>query len=79
MIADLQRNRVRWVVRDSGFDNFVEPNGSSRSSGVFLLDHYLADRFRPVARTGTLSIWLAKGVAAPSLQTGPTACNLLPA
>ncbi|WP_188512999.1 hypothetical protein [Blastomonas aquatica] len=67
VIADLRRNRVRWVVRDSSFDDVAEPNASARSSGVGILDDFLAEQYRPVASSGKVQIWLAKGAIAPPL------------
>ena len=61
IIGDLQRNRVRWVVRDASFNNVNEPNGSARSSGITLLDRYLDKNYRLVASSGKLAIWLANG------------------
>ena len=73
IIADLQRNRVRWVVRDASFDHVIEPNESRRSSGVYDLDNYLASNFRPVARAGLVEIWLSTASPAPP-QIGQGAC-----
>ena len=61
IISDLQRNQVRWVVRDASFDDVNEPNGSARSSGIKLLDYYLDKNYRPVASSGKVAIWLANG------------------
>jgi hypothetical protein len=33
-----------------------EPNGAGRSSGVRILDRYLARRYRPVARFGSYEV-----------------------
>ena len=53
MIADLERRRpavlVRWVSPLARAD---EPDGSSRSSGVTLLDDYLARHYKRVGRFG---------------------------
>lgn len=65
MIADLKANAVRWIIRDSSFKDFNEPNGSSLSSGVDLLDRYLAGYYRRVAQFGDLEIWLLKSVSEP--------------
>lgn len=65
IIADLDAENVRWVVRDASFDAIREPNDSARSSGVFLLDQFIDDRYRPVARAGEIEIWLAKGDGFP--------------
>jgi hypothetical protein len=62
--ADLQANHVRWVIRDASTENPNEPNGSARSSGVTLLDEFLAARYRPVASSGPVSVWLLNGETA---------------
>lgn len=65
MIRELQRNEVEWIVRDGSFDNFSEPNGSSDSSGVHLLDQFIDTRYRRVGHLGNVEIWLSKRVAWP--------------
>ncbi|MEM7689271.1 MAG: glycosyltransferase family 39 protein [Pseudomonadota bacterium] len=70
MVRDLQSAGVRWVVRDGNFDDIREPNGSARSSGVTLLDDYLDAAFRPIASSGSISIWLAKDIAPPMIREG---------
>lgn len=70
MVGDLNRNRVRWIVRDGSFGDIVEPNQSSKSSGVFILDRFIAAHYRPVAQTGKVSIWLKNGIAVPSIPAG---------
>lgn len=60
IIGDLDRNGVRWVVQDSSADHVMEPNASSVSSGVFLLDRYLRQAFTPVAQFGPYTIGLRK-------------------
>lgn len=56
MIGDLERNRPPFVVLDSEFENFREPNGSSWSSGVHLLDDYIAQHYAPEKKFGELTI-----------------------
>ncbi|MFN3819239.1 glycosyltransferase family 39 protein [Blastomonas sp.] len=75
IVADLQRNKVNWVVRDFSFDDIKEPNKSSRSSGVKILDEYLASRYRPVASSGETQIWLAKTQKAPQETLGLCSAN----
>lgn len=70
MIGELEKYRVRWIVRTTPWPNVREPNGSSISSGVTLLDDYLARNFRPVARAEAISIWLRKGAPAPLIPAG---------
>jgi hypothetical protein len=59
ILNDLQRNKVRWVVRDASFETANEPNGSALSSGVILLDQFLDENYRSVASSGSVTIWLA--------------------
>jgi hypothetical protein len=56
MIQELEQNAPPYVVLDSEFEQFHEPNDSSKSSGVTLLDDYLRTHYRPVAVFGALSI-----------------------
>ncbi len=53
IVADLRRARpavlVRWLSR---LTDFPEPNRAGRSSGVHLLDRYLAATYRPARRYG---------------------------
>ena len=64
MIDELKRNSVRWIVRDGSFDYHNEPNDSSKSSGVKLLDDYIDRNYREVAASGNVSIWLNNAEAA---------------
>jgi hypothetical protein len=57
MVASLQSSHTRVVIR--WLDpraTLVEPNGSGRSSGVHIMDRYLASQFRPVARFGVYQV-----------------------
>ena len=76
IISDLEKNAVHWVVRDGNFENVQEPNESSRSSGVHILDHYLSGHYRRVARSGALEIWLINGTAAPRIPDGESCFGL---
>jgi hypothetical protein len=57
MILDLDLNAPPYLIRDSEFEIAHEPNDSSKSSGVTLLDDYLALKYQPVQTFGELSIW----------------------
>jgi hypothetical protein len=70
VIGDLKRNQVRWVVRDANFDDVNEPNGSAKSSGIMLLDHYLDEHYRLVALSGKVGIWLANGEIPVDIHPG---------
>jgi hypothetical protein len=57
IVADLERTRPPAVVRDtSPLTAAPEPNRAGESSGVTLLDDYLARAYRPVARYGHFEI-----------------------
>jgi hypothetical protein len=59
MVEELASGRTRIVVRDSAFAE--EPNRSRESSGVRLLDDYLAEHFHEVARVGGTFVWFRNG------------------
>ncbi|HTV07741.1 MAG TPA: glycosyltransferase family 39 protein [Candidatus Aquilonibacter sp.] len=56
MIADLERNRPPYIALDSTFVGSHEPNGSSVSTGVHLLDDYIAANYQPVKKFGVITI-----------------------
>jgi hypothetical protein len=62
IVSSLQRSHTRVVVRwlDPRAEQ-NEPNGSSRSSGVHILDDFIAGHYRAVARDGDYQVLLARG------------------
>jgi Dolichyl-phosphate-mannose-protein mannosyltransferase len=56
MIADLLRAKPKYIVLDSDWDGLREPNESSKSSGVRLLDEFIANKYERVAKFGSLTI-----------------------
>ncbi len=57
MMGDLERSRPALVVRWlSPVADQPEPNGAGRSSGVRILDHYLASHYRQVRRFGEYAV-----------------------
>lgn len=56
MIGELGRNAPPYIVLDSEFEQMHEPNGSSVSTGVHLLDDYIASHYAVVQRYGELTI-----------------------
>ena len=52
----MQNPNFQWIVLDSRWEKMQEPNGSSISSGVTLLDQFIATHFVEVAQFGTLRI-----------------------
>ena len=56
MIGDLQTTKPKYVVLESEWDDFDEPNESAVSSGVTLLDDFLRANFQPVQVFGKLTV-----------------------
>jgi hypothetical protein len=57
IVADLERTRPRIVVRDTSPATAAEePSAAGRSTGVTLLDDYLAAAYTPVERHGPLEL-----------------------
>jgi hypothetical protein len=65
IVGSLRRGHTRVVVRwlDPRAEQ-AEPNGSSRSSGVHILDDYVTTHYRPLARYGVYQVLLARGAGA---------------
>jgi hypothetical protein len=57
MIQEIDSKAVPYIILDSEFDNSQEPNDSSKSSGVTLLDDYIRRNYRQVELFGTMSVW----------------------
>ncbi len=64
IVASLAREQTRVVVRwlDPRAER-NEPNGSSRSSGVHILDAYLSSHYRAIARYGDYRVLLSRGAS----------------
>lgn len=45
IITDLMRNKPKYILLDSSWDNVNEPNESAKSSGVFDLDHFISQNY----------------------------------
>jgi len=57
IIGDLRRSHTRYVIRWlSPVASQAEPNGSGRSSGVHLLDRWIAANYAPVRRFGDYAV-----------------------
>ena len=56
MIGTLKQHKPPYIVLDSEFDRMREPNGSSISTGVHLLDNYIATHYENVQQYGELTI-----------------------
>ncbi|MBC8023757.1 MAG: hypothetical protein H7Y14_11590, partial [Burkholderiales bacterium] len=56
IIDELEAGRVRYVILESSWDLVPEPNESSMSSGVHLLDQYIRDRYRLVRTFGEIFV-----------------------
>jgi hypothetical protein len=57
IVQELEVNVPPYVVLDSEFDRVREPNDSSRSSGVTLLDEYLHKNYQYTQTFGQMFIW----------------------
>jgi len=56
IIQDLKSHDVVYVVLSDQFENNLEPNQSSRSSGVTLLDDFIRAHYKPVEQFGHYTI-----------------------
>jgi hypothetical protein len=57
MVQELERTTPPYIVLDSEFDLVREPNDSSKSSGVTLLDRYIQENYQPRETFGEISVW----------------------
>ena len=57
MIAEFKASNVRLLVLSSEWRHISEPNLSSISSGVTLLDDYIRANFSETDRIGAVSVW----------------------
>ena len=57
MIHDLEANVPPYIVLDSEFDHTSEPNDSSKSTGVTLLDEYIHKAYKHIQTFGFMSVW----------------------
>jgi hypothetical protein len=69
MVRELEVNAPPYLVLDSEFANANEPNESSKSSGIFLLDDYIHNHYQPVQTFDEMSVWQRN--AKISTGTGP--------
>jgi len=56
MVSELAGSDIAYVVQDRAWDEESEPNASSRSSGVTVLDDYLRQNFHEVFVAGPLTV-----------------------
>jgi hypothetical protein len=57
MVHDLEINQPPYIVLDSEFDFAHEPNDSSKSTGIRMLDEYIRNNYRHVETFGRMDIW----------------------
>jgi hypothetical protein len=57
MVQELNLNAPPFIVLDSEFDGRREPNDSSKSTGVTLLDEYIQHKYQHVRTIGHMAIW----------------------
>lgn len=56
MVREFERSAPPYIVLDSEFNSIHEPNDSSRSSGVTLLDDYIHSKYQHVESFGDFTI-----------------------
>lgn len=56
MMAELEKTKPPLVLLDSEFSAIVEPNDSSKSSGVYLLDNYLHLHYKVTQSFGKMQV-----------------------
>jgi len=56
MVAELEDKKPPVIVLDSQFDSVMEPNASSQSSHVVVLDRFISTHYRSIKRFGGISI-----------------------
>jgi hypothetical protein len=61
MTQELQQSAPPYILLDGEFDLVDEPNDSSKSSGVTLLDNYIREHYQPDQTFGTMSVWKRRG------------------
>jgi hypothetical protein len=66
IIDALEARSVRYVVLTSEWNDIMEPNDSAKSSGVYILDDYIRQHYRPVRTYGRMSIWFRDIDSAPT-------------
>ena len=57
MIQEFEATAPQYIVLDSEYDSTREPNDSSKSTGVTLLDEYIHSKYQKVESFGELFIW----------------------
>ena len=56
MVGDLEKNKPLYIWLESTWNDMNEPNDSAVSSGVHILDKYIADQYQAVKSFGTITI-----------------------
>lgn len=60
MINEIKQNNVHYIVLFKGLENWAEPNKSSQSSGVTVLDDFIQSNYQPIKTFGNYTIYLSK-------------------
>jgi len=60
IVSDLNENRVDFIVRVYGLNDIDEPNMSSVSSNVHILDNFISENFKSEKRYGMYEILIRK-------------------
>ncbi len=57
IVNDIEKYQVQYLVISSQFEGANEPNESSISSSVMILDQYIRDHYLPMASFGPYHMW----------------------
>ena len=60
MVREFEASKPPFIVLDAEFEEVSEPNDSSLSTGVTLLDEYIRERYQEAETFGDLDIWQRK-------------------
>ena len=60
IVNELQSSHLKMIVLDREYDNLQEPNESSQSSGVTILDDFIAENFQSVFQLGFYTVLMRK-------------------
>ena len=57
IVRDLEATEPPYIIRDSEFEKVHEPNDSSKSTGITLLDSYIEQHYRFAQAFGEMAVW----------------------
>lgn len=57
IVSDLRKNKPRYILLESTWENVIEDNESANSSGILMLDKYIVTNYHKVKSFGMIEIW----------------------